>query len=177
MYKQIIMLITLTILLGLGARVVQDNPVPFWGFPQPIKLIQPPGVMAETAIVSSSEAFPPASQPYAVNYVTVLGLFGKQKRDSIHFVDARDPALYAAGHIPGSANIPFEMLGEYLPKLNDIPKNQLVVFYCDGGDCRLSHDLAEYALSQGWNRLCVFEGGWEEWSKESDFVTTGTEEK
>jgi 3-mercaptopyruvate sulfurtransferase SseA len=178
MYKQIFTLIALTILLGLGTRVIQDSPVPFWGFPQPIKLIQPKGAIAETtALSSSNEAFVPADKPYAVDYMTVMGLFSKQKRDSIHFVDARDPALYAAGHIPGSVNIPFELLGEYLTKLNEIPKNQLIVFYCDGGDCRLSHDLAEYALTQGWNRLSVFEGGWAEWSKESDLVATGKDEK
>jgi rhodanese-related sulfurtransferase len=177
MYKQIFTIIALSILLGLGTRVIQDNPVPFWGFPEPIKLIQPGGAIAETTIVSPNEDFTPADKPYGINYVTMMGLFSKQKKDSIHFVDSREPDLYAAGHIPGAVNIPFEKIGEYLPVLNLIPKEQLIVIYCDGGDCHLSHDLAEYALSQGWNRICVYQGGWAEWSKESDFVATGAEEK
>lgn len=169
------MIFVLAVLLSLGARVFQENPVSFWGFPEPIKLIEPKGAIAAPTRISPNEAFAPADQPYAIDYTTTMGLYSKRKRENIHFIDSRDPELYAEGHIPGALNIPFEELADHIAKLNAIPKDQIIVFYCDGGDCHISHDLAEYALSNGWRRICVYVGGWEEWCLESDFVAKGDE--
>jgi rhodanese-related sulfurtransferase len=174
MIKHVLIIGFLAVLLGLGARVVQEQPVPFWGHPEPIKLIEPKGAIASSSsLVSPDEAFTPADQPYAIDYPAAMGLYSKRKRDNIHFVDSREPELYVAGHIPGALNVPYEELADYLDTLNTIPKNELIVFYCDGGDCHLSHDIAEIALSQGWRRVCVYVGGWEEWCLESDFVAKG----
>lgn len=151
---------------------MQENPVPFWGFPEPIKLLPTPPDAKAIERVSPDEAFKPADFPYEVDYGAAMGLYSKRKRESIHFIDAREPDLFAAGHIPGAVNIPYEFLGEHIKKLDAIPKNELIVIYCDGGDCHLSHDLAEMALSQGYRRLCVFVEGWEVWSAESDFIAT-----
>jgi rhodanese-related sulfurtransferase len=177
MFKQVFTFCIIAILLGLGARVVQENPVPFWGFPRPIDLLPVPTTMAaEAANKNINEAFAPAQQPYAVDYMTVFGLYAKRKKENIHFVDARDEDLFAAGHIPGSVNIPFENLNESVSALEQIPRDELLVIYCDGGDCHLSHDLAEYALASGWTRIAVYEDGWEEWSVESDFIAKGNGE-
>lgn len=176
MIKQVFMICILAVLVGLGARVIQDHPVPFWGFPEPMKMIEPKGAIAAAKVMSLDEAFAPADQPYAIDYSTTMGLYSKRKRENIHFIDSRDPDLYAAGHIPGAVNIPYEELADYIDKLNAIPQDQIVVFYCDGGDCHISHDLAEYALSSGWRRICIYVGGWEEWCLESDFIAKGTEE-
>ena len=101
MFKQIFMIVVLSILFGLGARVVQEQPVPFWGFPEPIKLIPPKADGSGVAKITSDDAFPPADQPYAIDYGTTMGLFAKKKRENINFVDSRDPELFAEGHIPG----------------------------------------------------------------------------
>ena len=163
-------MVALAVLLGVGARVVQKQSVPFWGFPKPIELIQPKKAFAGAESVSPDSAFAPADKPYEVNLSLVMGLYMKRKKSSIHFIDSREPKLYQEGHIPGAMNIPFEQVSKYVDSLKTLPKHDLVILYCDGGDCHLSHDLAEYMLAEGWNRLAVYTGGWEEWSKETDFV-------
>ena len=171
--RQLLLIVGVSVLLGLGARTVQKQNIPFWGFPQPIKLI--PIVPDANAVesVSPDSAFAPADQPYAVKLSTVIGLYMKRKKNNVHFVDAREPKLYEEGHIPGAVNIPFEHVAEQEPLA--VPKEDLVVIYCDGGDCHLSHDLAAYMLEGGWKRLAVYEGGWAEWSTETEFVTMGAE--
>jgi rhodanese-related sulfurtransferase len=100
----------------------------------------------------------------------VMGLYMKRKKNNVHFLDAREPELFQAGHIPGARNVPFEQVAKYGDSLKTIPQADLLVLYCDGGDCHQSHDLAEYLLANGWQRVAVYTGGWEEWSKETDFV-------
>lgn len=170
--RQLLVMVTLSVLLGLGARVVQKQTVPFWGFPKPLALIQPKEALADVTTVSADEAFPPSDKAYEVKLATAIGLYSKQKKSNVHFVDARDPKLYGEGHITGATNIPFEKLGAYQETLDAIPKGDLVVLYCDGGDCHLSHDLAEHMLGHGWTRVAVYVGGWAEWSAETEFTET-----
>jgi rhodanese-related sulfurtransferase len=171
---QLLVMCGLAIVLGLGVRTIQQQPVPFWGYPTPIALIQPKAAIAGANAVAVDSAFVAADKPYDIDFATAMGLFMKRKKENIPIVDARDPKLYQEGHITGSINISYERLSEYKKQLETLPKDQLVFLYCDGGDCHLSHDLAEYMLANGWKRLAVYTGGWAEWSKETDFLTTGS---
>jgi rhodanese-related sulfurtransferase len=168
--RQIVILAVVSVLLGLGARVVQKQPVPFWGFPKPIELIQPKVAFAGADLVSPDSAFVAADKAYDVDFSAAMGLYMKRKKASIHIVDAREPKLYEEGHIPGAQNIPYEKVADYQDSVNKLPKTDLILLYCDGGDCHLSHDLAEYLQSLGYRRLAVYTGGWAEWSKETDFI-------
>jgi rhodanese-related sulfurtransferase len=168
--RQLWVMAALAILLGLGARVVQNHRVPLWGFPRPVALIQPKMAYAGAESVSPDSAFTPSDKPYEVDLSMVMGLYMKRKKSNVHFLDAREPKLYLEGHIPGARNVPFEQVAKYGDTLKTVPKTDLLVLYCDGGDCHLSHDLAEYLLANGWQRVAVYVGGWAEWSKETDFV-------
>jgi rhodanese-related sulfurtransferase len=168
--RQFLMMLVAAVLLGLGARVVQKNTVPFWGFPKPTELIQPKVAIAGANTVAVDSAFAPAEQAYMVEFPMAVGLYMKRSKANVHFIDARDTTLYDAGHIPGAANIPFERVAQYSQAFDTMPKPDLYVLYCDGGDCHLSRDLADYMLGLGYKRLAVYEGGWTEWSKETDFV-------
>jgi rhodanese-related sulfurtransferase len=167
---QLWMMVVLSILLGLGARVMQKQTVPFWGFPKPVELIQPKMAFAGAETVTPDSAFVPSDRPYSVDLSMAMGLYMKRKKSNVHFVDAREPELFAAGHIPGARNIPFEQVAKYGDTLKTIAKTDLLVLYCEGGDCHQSHDLAEYLVANGWRRVAVYAGGWAEWSKETDFV-------
>lgn len=168
--RQFFIMLAAAVLLGLGARVVQKNPVPFWGFPKPLELIQPKVAIAETNAVTPDSAFAPSDKAYLVDQSATMILFMKRTKYNVHFIDARDPALYDAGHIPGAKNIPFEKVGQYADQIGAMPTGDLYLLYCDGGDCHLSKDLAEYMLGRGFKRLAVYEGGWAEWSTETEFV-------
>ena len=169
--KQISTLMIAAILLGLGTRVATKNDTPLWGFPEPIKLLAVPDVVAEGAAKPDS-LFAVASQPYEVNLATTMVLYMKRNKSNIHFVDSREAELYNAGHIPGALNISFDHIDKDGEKFLALPKEDLIVIYCDGGDCHLSHDLSEWALANGYGRLAVFTGGWAEWSKETEMIET-----
>ena len=80
------------------------------------------------------------------------------------FLDAREPADYAAGHIGNALNLPAQSFaqhfGEIAPMLT--PESP-VVLYCDGKECDLSHRLAESMREQGYTNLLILSNGWTAW--------------
>jgi rhodanese-related sulfurtransferase len=168
--KQFLAMLAVAVLLGLGARMIQKTTVPFWGFPKAIELVQPKAALAESASATPDSAFAPSEQAYLVDQATTMVLYMKRTKYNVHFIDAREPALYVAGHIPGAVNLPFEQVTKFESQFSKMPSGDLYVLYCDGGDCHLSKDLAEYMQGRGYKRLAVYEGGWLEWSKETDLI-------
>jgi rhodanese-related sulfurtransferase len=81
------------------------------------------------------------------------------------FIDSRSPAQYAHGHIPGARNIPAgdARKEDLLASLN-AGKTTPVVVYCSGGACLDSLHLAQWLSDhQAFDRIFVFQGGWESW--------------
>lgn len=170
MTKQLAAMVGVAVLLGLGARFVQKQPVPYWGFPKLIETIQPKTAFAGAESVAADSAFAAADKPYELELSAAMGLFMKRKKSNVYFIDARDPVLYAAGHIPGAVNIPYEKVAGYMDSLLKVSKDGLAVLYCENVNCHLSHQLAEYMLANGWKRLAVYSGGYDEWAAETDFI-------
>jgi rhodanese-related sulfurtransferase len=81
----------------------------------------------------------------------------------IKFIDARMPDDYAAGHIKGAYNIPFDGDESYRDILNSFSKDEILVVYCEGTDCDLSIYLSNEIFEKGFKRVYVFFGGWNEW--------------
>ncbi len=78
-------------------------------------------------------------------------------------IDAR-PKLkkYDEGHIPGALSVPttrFETMKGYLPT----DKNALIVYYCEGVKCALSHKSAYKAEELGYTNVKVYAKGYPEW--------------
>ena len=81
------------------------------------------------------------------------------------FVDARDAAEYADGHIPGAINMPYDQVVTDPVKLDAFdPKGKPTIVYCGGGTCELSMNLAFALVGAGKHKVLVFMGGWPEWS-------------
>ena len=82
------------------------------------------------------------------------------------FLDARDPADYAAGHIGNALNLPvlsFEKhFGEVAPLLTS---ESPLVLYCDGGECELSRRLVQNLGRLGFTNTLIFSNGWTAWRK------------
>ncbi|HTH49665.1 MAG TPA: rhodanese-like domain-containing protein [Candidatus Limnocylindria bacterium] len=80
------------------------------------------------------------------------------------FLDAREPADYAAGHIGNALNLPaqsFEQhFGEVAPML--VPDSRLVL-YCDGLECELSHRLRDSLRQLGFTNVNLLRNGWTVW--------------
>ena len=84
------------------------------------------------------------------------------------FIDARRSDQFEKGHIPGSLNIYAYEFGDNIPKVMNLSKDRLILIYCDGGLCELSHDLSEELITFGFKKIVIYQGGWEEWS-ETDY--------
>lgn len=83
--------------------------------------------------------------------------------DNIMLIDARPyKGKYIKGHIPGAVNIPFS---EFDKKTALLPtdKNALLIYYCEGVKCKLSHKSAKKAQKMGYTNVKVYSKGYPEW--------------
>jgi rhodanese-related sulfurtransferase len=95
-----------------------------------------------------------------------------QGAEGLLFVDSRRPDDFVTGHIPGALNVPLERAqrpekteaGPDWAGMLDIPGEQTLVIYCEGGDCQTSISLAKIIREQGYQDIRIFAGGWAEWS-------------
>ena len=79
-------------------------------------------------------------------------------------IDARDPAQFAKGHIPGAINMDWRQV---LAKRNNIPKNKPVLIYCNSGSLSAQ---AGFALRvAGWENVRILQGGMAEWQAKGGF--------
>ena len=79
-------------------------------------------------------------------------------------IDARDPAQFAKGHIPGAVNMDWRQV---LAKRNTIPKNKPVLIYCNTGSLSAQ---AGFALRvAGWDNVRILQGGMTDWQAKGGF--------
>jgi hydroxyacylglutathione hydrolase len=85
-------------------------------------------------------------------------LQGTIAQNGVLLLDVRTPSEYAAGHIPGSQNIP---LGRLAAELGTLPSNQPAIVYCQGGS--RSPIGASILQAHGWERVLEMNDGFEAW--------------
>ncbi len=85
------------------------------------------------------------------------------KKADMLVVDSRPKRKkYDKGHIPGAVSIPttkFDSMTDQLPR----EKDKLLVFYCGGLKCKLSHKGAQKAIALGHTNVKVFSTGYPSW--------------
>jgi rhodanese-related sulfurtransferase len=82
------------------------------------------------------------------------------------FVDAREPDEFAAGHIPGALNMPFDEITAEPERMESLDTaGRPIVVYCGGGTCEVSKGLAWELIAAGQRRVAVFAGGFTEWAE------------
>lgn len=101
-----------------------------------------------------------------VNFVKQYAKFPAP--EGVKIIDSR-PYLpkYVKGHIPNAISIPeskFDEMSKLLPE----DKNTILIFYCGGFECRLSHKSAKLAESLGYKNVKVFAAGYPGWIKEGN---------
>jgi rhodanese-related sulfurtransferase len=78
-------------------------------------------------------------------------------------VDARPRITkYDKGHIPTAISIPDTQFDKFKSQLPQ-DKNKMLVFYCGGFKCKLSHKSAEKALAMGYTNVKVYAAGYPAW--------------
>jgi len=112
--------------------------------------------------------------PAGVGSMTVKeieGLIARGKKGRGYLlVDARPAAKYAAGHIPTAISIPLSALEKDGAKLLPPKKGILLVFYCGGVSCGLSHKSAQMARTLGYSNVKVYTGGEPDWVRTEHYL-------
>ena len=67
-------------------------------------------------------------------------------------------------NIPGSKWVPVNTLTEALAA-EKAKKDENIVTYCGGGECKASKEAAEKLSSFGYNKVFAYEGGLKDWSE------------
>jgi len=85
-------------------------------------------------------------------------------KKGVMLIDSRPAARqYDPGHIPGAVNIPdskFDQMAGKLPQ----DKSTLLIFYCGGVECVLSHNSAFKAEKLGYTNIRVYADGAPDWA-------------
>jgi rhodanese-related sulfurtransferase len=83
--------------------------------------------------------------------------------ENVMLIDARPKrAKYDQGHIPMAVSIPDTEFDKHIDRL---PKNKdaLLIYYCEGWKCKLSHKSAAKAEKMGYTNVKVFAEGYPKW--------------
>lgn len=119
-----------------------------------------------------------ADAPAFEKYKTIVDLqFMKENavipvKDGFLVVDSRPSRKYDAGHIPGALNIPdtsFDKMTGLLPQ----DKDGVLIFYCGGLKCPLSHKSAFKAEKLGYADIKVFAAGEPAWTQDGNLISVG----
>ena len=89
-------------------------------------------------------------------------------------IDARSPQAYAAGHIPGALNIPHRTMSE--ASTAALPREALVVTYCDGIGCNASTRAALNMTKLGF-RVRELMGGLDWWKRDGHPTHTSSPDR
>jgi len=123
------------------------------------------GLIGLVAVGTALAQAPPLAQ---VSQQALLEMQASQD-PSLLLLDVRTPEEFAAGHIPGAVNIPYDQVAG---RLAEIPKDDEVVLYCRSG--RRAGLAAEVLAASGYTRLAHLEGdmqGWQSAGRPVEVVT------
>lgn len=125
--------------LGILVNAVSPRGLPLWG-PVPVR---------DTAGIGE------------VGLQEAWGLY--QERQGL-FVDARSRAEFRAGRIPGALLLSLDTFQETVSSWRGlIPSDTLLIAYCSSAGCESSWEVALLLKEEGYSRVMVFQGGWEDW--------------
>lgn len=154
--QQALFIVLASVALGLVVNAVRSD-ADKAGKPRPIPLVAPP-------------------KPALKADETVTLDRAKQLWDSgaAFFLDAREPADFAAGHIANAFNLPAETFEEYFDKVAPmLAPNSTIVAYCNGEDCELSHRVADQLKQRGYADIHILVNGWTVWERAGYPIQTG----
>jgi len=119
-------------------------------------LAQAPQVTPTQQATPAQQAAP-TTQIAQVSADALLQMQAK-KDGSLLLLDVRTPEEFAAGHIPGAVNIPYDQVAAHL---SAIPKDDEVVLYCGSG--RRAGLAAEVLVAKGYTKLAHLQGDMQGW--------------
>ncbi|QJB55949.1 rhodanese-like domain-containing protein [Pseudodesulfovibrio sp. zrk46] len=110
-----------------------------------------------------------------VDYKFVAKYAKMPKPKGVMIVDSRPfKPKYIAGYIPTAVSIPTSQFDKMTDKL-PANKDDLVIFYCGGFKCPLSHKAAFKAEAMGYTNVKVYAAGFPDFKKKAAYYSIGIE--
>lgn len=129
---------------------------------QPQSRPQMPVNAADPQPDQEQSKFVPA--PGVVREITLAQFKALLKAGQYYLIDARGAEKYAEGHIANAVNFYGGEAEARIPDmLQMVPKDRVILIYCDGGECELSHHVADVLKRFAYGPIFIFTGGWAEW--------------
>ena len=124
------------------------------------------GLFADPASASSVEPAKTAT-PLTGDHAPVLISLDEARNlfesGEVLFIDSRHEFDFQLGHISGAVNIPLKEIENKKDSLSSVPKDRLLIVYCDGAECNSSIELSSKLFQSGYSNVRIFFGGWREW--------------
>ena len=116
-----------------------------------------------TAVKTAEPAFSP--EPGVIREITYDMFVRLLEGTKQYLIDARGADKFAQGHINGAVNFYGGEVQSRIPDLlSSVPRDRVVLIYCDGGECELSHHVADVLKQFGYGPIFIYTGGWAEWT-------------
>lgn len=110
-----------------------------------------------------------------VDYKFVAKYAKMPKPKGVMIIDSRPyKPKYVDGYIPTAVSIPASQFDKMTDKLPE-DKGALLVFYCGGYACPLSHKSAFAAEALGYTNVKVYAAGFPDWKKHAPYYSIGLE--
>lgn len=130
---------------------------------KPLPLVREAEDLRLARSVSDSGIVKIAAEPSALTLDDMVSAF--ENGGSV-FVDAREEAFYALGHIPNARNLPrSEFRPSYADFAGQVGKGTSLIIYCSDAECPDGLVVAKALIRLGYADARVFPGGWQEWSE------------
>lgn len=123
-------------------------------------------ILAGMIMASPSQAKEPWMFDEIADVDFVISKITVPMAEDVMIIDARPyKTKYVKGFIPGAVSIPFS---EFDKKTDMLPENKdaLLIYYCGGVKCKLSHKSAHKARKLGYTNVKVFAKGYPEYKKQ-----------
>jgi rhodanese-related sulfurtransferase len=86
----------------------------------------------------------------------------------VMLVDARLPADFNAGHLPGAINLPTTLTqSDFDDAVTKIPRDARLIVYCESEQCPYANAIARRLADSGYSNISLFPGGWEGWANDA----------
>jgi rhodanese-related sulfurtransferase len=134
-------------------------------------------VVAMAGVAVAEEAKKPVFKEFhsIVDYKFVAQYAKMPMPKGVMIVDSRPyKPKYVDGYIPTAVSIPTSQFDKMVDKL-PAKKDDLLIFYCGGFDCPLSHKSAYAAEALGYTNVKVYAAGFPDFKKNAPYYSIGLE--
>lgn len=121
--------------------------------------------------LTTSESTEKKSDSKGVTYEQVSKL---AEDPDVLIIDARKTEEFVQGHIKNSKNFYAMEFEKNIPEFLglNLPADKRIVVYCGGGECELSHMIADQLTKQfKFTNVYIYLNGWKEWTEKGGAVS------